>query len=119
MVNSNLHTEGKSVFDRWGSSIKGKTSSRQSFQSLYTGASQGSLGALTAVCLAAAHPSQLIILARSESKVRSVVKSINKTSPQTHVMFVALELNNIGRHVLAVVDKLFQMSFIHFIQCNI
>lgn len=59
-----------------------------------TGASEGGLGANTAVALAHGKPHNLIHLARSEGKVCSVINSIKQISPTTAASFVHIELDD-------------------------
>ncbi|OJJ52738.1 hypothetical protein ASPSYDRAFT_163991 [Aspergillus sydowii CBS 593.65] len=87
MAEFNFSTEGKSVVEKWSQFVKGKTVA-------VTGASEGGLGANTAVALAHGKPHNLILLARSEGKVCSVINSIKQISPTTAASFVHIELDD-------------------------
>ncbi|KAL3481000.1 hypothetical protein BJX99DRAFT_219509 [Aspergillus californicus] len=87
MSDFNFSTTGATVVERWGSRLEGKTV-------VITGASEGSLGGATAIALASAHPAHLIILARSEKKIRGVIASIKDISPSTQCIFLPIELDD-------------------------
>ncbi|KAL2839512.1 hypothetical protein BJY01DRAFT_219244 [Aspergillus pseudoustus] len=87
MADFDFHTEARAVVERWGKFIQGKTV-------VITGASEGGLGATTAVSLAHAQPSKVILLARSETKVHNIIDKIKSTSPSTQTFFVAIELDD-------------------------
>lgn len=59
-----------------------------------TGASNGGLGAHTALLLAAAKPAEIILLGRSEDKVAPVLKEIKAKSPTTTTRFVKIDLTS-------------------------
>ena len=64
------------------------------FVVVITGTSDGGLGAESAIALAEGHPKQLILLARTESKVTPVIEKIKKISPGTEAMFLKIDLAN-------------------------
>ncbi|KJK60492.1 retinol dehydrogenase [Aspergillus parasiticus SU-1] len=82
MSEFDFDTEGKSVVERWGSLIEGK---------VVRADSEGA----TALALASARPSHLILLARTENKVRTVISTIKETSPDTQPAFVHIELDDL------------------------
>ncbi|KAL4878156.1 hypothetical protein BJY04DRAFT_229895 [Aspergillus karnatakaensis] len=86
MPELNFHTEGKTVVSEWGSTLKGKTV-------VITGASEKSLGASTATHLAHANPSTILLLARSEPKVKPVIDSIKDINPSIKSIFIPVELD--------------------------
>ncbi|KAL4920499.1 hypothetical protein BDW62DRAFT_208986 [Aspergillus aurantiobrunneus] len=87
MSDFNFSTTGSSVVERWGKALTGKTV-------VITGSSTGTLGGETAITLASSRPAQIILLARSEPKVRGVIESINAISPSTQCVFVPIELDD-------------------------
>ncbi|OJJ02994.1 hypothetical protein ASPVEDRAFT_84462 [Aspergillus versicolor CBS 583.65] len=87
MTGFNFSTEGKSVVEKWSEFVQGKTV-------VVTGASEGGLGANTAIALAHGKPHTLILLARSEGKVSNVINSIKQISPMTAASFVRIELDD-------------------------
>ncbi|KNG88444.1 short-chain dehydrogenase [Aspergillus nomiae NRRL 13137] len=99
MSGFDFDTEGKSVVERWGSLVEGKVA-------VITGASEGGLGGATAFALASARPSHLVLLARTESKVRNVISSIKEISPGTQPAFVHIELDDLDSVRRAAADVL-------------
>ncbi|KAL4789008.1 hypothetical protein BDV19DRAFT_383449 [Aspergillus venezuelensis] len=89
MASFNRYTEGKSVVDRWGSAGAGKTFA-------ITGATPGSLGALTILRLAATRPARVILLVRDERKVYDIAREISEISPDTEVLTIYIELDDFG-----------------------
>ncbi|KAI9373646.1 hypothetical protein BJX61DRAFT_375385 [Aspergillus egyptiacus] len=87
MPDLNFNTEARSVVAAWGSSVQGKTV-------VITGTSEKTLGAATAIHIAKCSPAEIILLARSENKVRNVLTVINDISPQTTALFVPVELDD-------------------------
>ncbi|KAE8411106.1 hypothetical protein BDV36DRAFT_302129 [Aspergillus pseudocaelatus] len=77
-----------------------------------TGASECGLGGATALALALARPSHLVLLARTESKVRNVISAIKEISPGTLPAFVHIELDDLdsvrraATDVLGVISKI-------------
>lgn len=57
-----------------------------------TGPTAGSLGAQTALFLAAGNPSNIILLGRTASKVTPVISEIKTISPSTNAQFIPLDL---------------------------
>ncbi|GMF72220.1 unnamed protein product [Aspergillus oryzae] len=90
MSDFDFNTEGKSVVERWGSLIEGK----------------GGLGGATALALASARPSHLVLLARTENKVRTVISTIKEISPETQPAFVHIELEDLDSVRRAAADVL-------------
>ena len=80
-------TTGQQVVQQFQDVVQGKTI-------LITGTSEGGLGAETAISLAHAKPAQLLLLARSERKVRPVIEEINSISPSTKTAFILVELDD-------------------------
>ncbi|OGM45431.1 short-chain dehydrogenase [Aspergillus bombycis] len=99
MSNFGFDTEGKSVVERWGSLIEGKVV-------VLTGASEGGLGGATALALASARPSHLVLLARTENKARNVISLIKEISPETQPAFVHIELDDLDSVRRAAADVL-------------
>ncbi|KAL3444820.1 hypothetical protein BJX65DRAFT_282601 [Aspergillus insuetus] len=87
MAEFNFYTDAITVVERWGERIRGKTV-------VITGTSEGGLGATTGIALAHAQPSKIFLLARTENKVRNVIKEIQDISPSTQAMFVRIELDD-------------------------
>ena len=61
---------------------------------LITGASQGGVGAETAISLAHGNPKHLILAGRSEDKSIPVIEEIQKINPQIKVEFVHIDLSS-------------------------
>lgn len=57
-----------------------------------TGASNGGIGAQVALCLAAAHPAEILLLGRSEDKTSSTMKQIRQISASTKARFIKVDL---------------------------
>lgn len=60
-----------------------------------TGPSAGGIGSETAVSLAKASPSLLILAGRSESKIAPVIARIAESSPGVNVQFISLDLGSL------------------------
>lgn len=77
-----------------------------------TGASEGGLGGATALALALAWSTHLVLLARTESKVRNAISAIKEISPGTLPAFVHIELDDLdsvrraAEDVLGVTSKI-------------
>ncbi|KAI1616778.1 short-chain dehydrogenase [Exophiala viscosa] len=80
-------TTGVEVVEELSDRVKGRTF-------IITGASESGLGAETAVALAHGHPEHLILLARSQARVNSVISQIKEISPNTKVDFVPVSLDD-------------------------
>ncbi|KAK9351713.1 hypothetical protein V1523DRAFT_296414 [Lipomyces doorenjongii] len=78
-------TTGPEVVNAFREQVNGKTFA-------ITGPSAKSLGAETAIALAAANPKQIILLGRSESKIKPVMEQINGINPTVDVRFYQLDL---------------------------
>lgn len=100
MSQFNRETTGQEVVHEFKDAVHGKTI-------LITGASAKGLGAETALSLARAQPAQLLLLARSETKVNPVIKEIGEISPSTNAIFIPIELDDFDsvRKAAAVVNK--------------
>jgi NAD(P)-dependent dehydrogenase (short-subunit alcohol dehydrogenase family) len=103
MAEFNFHTEARTVVERWGERIKGKTGKSYSADSpsvilikavVITGTSEGGLGATTVVALAHAQPSKIFLLARTEGKVTNVINKIAEISPSAQTTFISIELDD-------------------------
>ncbi|KAK5260869.1 hypothetical protein LTR20_010582 [Exophiala xenobiotica] len=80
-------TTGVEVVNELADRVNGKTF-------VITGASEKGLGAETAVALAHANPARLILLARSQSRVESVMARIKELNPAIQVTFVPVSLDD-------------------------
>lgn len=80
-------TRGEEVCETFPSQIEGKTF-------LITGTSANGLGAKFATMLARNSPAQIILVARSKSKVDPVVDEIKSVNSSISVKFVACELSD-------------------------
>ncbi|KAG4440420.1 hypothetical protein IFR05_004113 [Cadophora sp. M221] len=85
MTSFNSSTVGQEVVSAYPKQVSGRTF-------VITGASVGGIGAHVVVCLAAAHPAQILLLGRSESKVTPVIEQIQQISPSTKVQFIKIDL---------------------------
>lgn len=77
---------------------------------MVTGASAKGLGAQTALDLAKANPAQVLLLARSASKVQPVIDEIAKTSPSTKTSFVPISLDDLDNVRTAATDVSSQLA---------
>lgn len=59
---------------------------------VFTGGSQNSLAAEAAITIASAKPKQIILVARSQSKVEPVIEAIRTIDSSIDVSFVATDL---------------------------
>ncbi|EXJ57565.1 hypothetical protein A1O7_07913 [Cladophialophora yegresii CBS 114405] len=80
-------TTGADVVREFSDRVKGKTI-------VVTGASEKGLGGETAVALAYGHPEHLILLARSQPRVESIIARINGIDSSIKVDFVPVSLND-------------------------
>ena len=80
-------TTGIEVVTKFSDLVENKTI-------LITGTSDGGLGAETAISLAHANPAQIILLARSESKVAPVISKIHALNPSIKATFFSIELDD-------------------------
>jgi NAD(P)-dependent dehydrogenase (short-subunit alcohol dehydrogenase family) len=105
MTRWTFSSTGTEVVESFKDRVKGKTSISPPslpqtasltpyIKVLITGPSEGSIGAETALSLAAASPSTLILTGRSPSKINPVINTINSISPTTTVHFVSLDLSS-------------------------
>jgi len=78
-------TSGAEVVATFPDKVEGKTF-------VITGPTAGSLGAQTALFLAAGNPSNIILLGRTASKVTPVISEIKTISPSTNARFIPLDL---------------------------
>jgi NAD(P)-dependent dehydrogenase (short-subunit alcohol dehydrogenase family) len=88
MLHYNFTTEGSFVVKNFSSHVKGRTF-------LITGPSHGSVGAETALAIAVAHPSTIILLGRSLTKIQPVSGQIALISPTTTVIYIPLFLSSL------------------------
>ena len=117
----NFDTEGKLVVEKWGNLIEAKVGrchnvvcwGHVNWQPVVlTGASEGGLGGATALALALAWSTHLVLLARTESKVRNAISAIKEISPGTLPAFVHIELDDLdsvrraAEDVLGVTSKI-------------
>ncbi|KAH8203537.1 hypothetical protein TruAng_002285 [Truncatella angustata] len=80
-------TNCEDVVHAFSSKVEGRTF-------LITGTSAKGLGAAAAIALAKAHPTQLILVGRTKSKVDPVIEAIVSTDPKVKVTFVQCELSD-------------------------
>lgn len=106
MSSFNATTSGAEVLAAFPNKVEGKTCKQFHFCHLkllrisiininlviITGPTAGSLGAQTALFLAAGKPSNIILLGRTASKVAPVISEINTISPSTNAQFIPLDL---------------------------
>ncbi|KAJ5756960.1 uncharacterized protein N7511_007142 [Penicillium nucicola] len=78
-------TTGREVVSAFSDKVSGRTF-------VITGASHGGIGAHVALCLAAAHPAEILLLGRSQDKIDPVIKEIQAISPATKVKFIKVDL---------------------------
>ncbi|KAK9489452.1 short-chain dehydrogenase TIC 32-like protein, partial [Lipomyces doorenjongii] len=77
-----------------------------------TGTSVNSLGAATAITLAAANPKHILLLGRSESKIKPVIEEMNAINPAIDARFYHVDLSDQDsvRHaadnISATIDKI-------------
>ena len=88
MVKFNHDTTGIETVKHFKSEVDSKTI-------VVTGTSAGGLGAETAISLAHADPAQIVLLARSEKKVKPVRDEISKLNSKIKVTIVPIELDNL------------------------
>ncbi|KIW80615.1 hypothetical protein Z517_07231 [Fonsecaea pedrosoi CBS 271.37] len=80
-------TTGDEVVKEFADRIEGKTI-------VITGASEKGLGGETAVALAHGNPAHLILLARSQTRVESIISRIKEINPSIQVDFVPVSLDD-------------------------
>ncbi|KIX03372.1 uncharacterized protein Z518_06924 [Rhinocladiella mackenziei CBS 650.93] len=81
-------TTGVEVVNELKDQVEGRTI-------VVTGASEKGLGGETAVALAHANPAHLILLARSQSRVESIMSRIKELNPAVKVTFVPISLDDL------------------------
>jgi len=59
-----------------------------------TGGSINSLGAETAICLASASPSTIVLLGRTESKITRVLEKIKRLNPSISALFIPIDFSS-------------------------
>jgi NAD(P)-dependent dehydrogenase (short-subunit alcohol dehydrogenase family) len=87
MATFTAKTTGAEVVREFSDRIKGKTI-------VVTGASEKGLGGETAVALAHGHPEHLILLARAQSRVESIMARIKEIDSSIKVDFVPVSLDD-------------------------
>ncbi|KAK9365629.1 short-chain dehydrogenase [Lipomyces kononenkoae] len=98
-------TTGREVVNAFREQIYGKTFA-------VTGPSAKSLGARTAVMLAAANPKQILLLGRSEAKIKPVIEEINAINSAVDARFCYLDLSDLdsvrsaAENINASIDKI-------------
>lgn len=80
-------TPGKDVVRAFAAEVEGKVI-------VITGGSRGGLGAETAISLATANPSRIILTGRNQGKVAPVIEQIKQLNSRITIQFVALELGD-------------------------
>ncbi|KAL9576206.1 MAG: hypothetical protein Q9212_007297 [Teloschistes hypoglaucus] len=80
-------TTGKEVVRAFASEVEGKVI-------VITGGSRGGLGAETAISLATANPSRIILTGRNQGKVAPVIEQIKQLNSKIAIQFIALELGD-------------------------
>ncbi|KUJ14529.1 NAD(P)-binding protein [Mollisia scopiformis] len=85
MVEYNINTEGKAIVAAFPSQVSGRTF-------LITGPSQGGVGAETAISLADASPSTLILLGRDLTKIQPTIDAIKAINSSILVKYIPVDL---------------------------
>lgn len=80
-------TTGKEVVRVFASEVEGKVI-------VITGGSRGGLGAETALSLATANPSRIILTGRNQGKVAPVIEQIKQLNSRIAIQFITLELGD-------------------------
>lgn len=88
MMSFGFETRGEDVVKAYSKQIEGKTI-------VITGASAKGLGAHAATTLAAGKPEHIVLLARSASKVQSVIDEITKITSDTKAFFIPVSLDDL------------------------
>jgi hypothetical protein len=110
MVHFGWNTEGRDVVHKFADQVAGRTCELPSCarptqrvgmmlicdQVLITGPSEKSIGAETVLSLAAAHPAQLILVARALGRVQSVIDAIQAIDSSIRVSFVQADLSSMA-----------------------
>ncbi|KAF2457554.1 putative short-chain dehydrogenase [Lineolata rhizophorae] len=104
-------TEAKEVVSQFHDQIVGKTV-------VVTGASNQTLGSGTAISFARAKPANLILLARSESKVKPVIDEIKQMDSSINAVFVPVDLTDNDSVRKAAADISGLVDKIHFLINN-
>lgn len=105
MVTFGADTTGADVVEALKDFVDGKTF-------VITGASEGGYGSETAISLANANPKNIILLARTESKVIPVIEEITNRNPAISVYFVGIDFLDNGsvreaaENIRAITDKI-------------
>ncbi|KAF4631678.1 hypothetical protein G7Y89_g6453 [Cudoniella acicularis] len=82
-------TTGEEVVKNFSSQVKGRTF-------LVTGPSEGGIGAQTAISLAHASPSNILLLGRSLPKIQPTIDAIHKIDPSITTKFVSVSLDSLS-----------------------
>lgn len=88
MAEYRFSTEGNTIVTDFASEVKGKIF-------LITGPSEGGIGAETALSLAQASPSQIILLGRSLPKIQPTIDLIHATNPDILTPFIQINLDSL------------------------
>ncbi|RDL31496.1 Uncharacterized protein BP5553_09705 [Venustampulla echinocandica] len=89
MAHYNNKTDGTTIVSDFSSQVAGRTF-------LITGPSAGGIGAETALTLARAHPSTLLLLGRSLPKIQPIIDEIHTISPSTVTKFIPVSLDSLS-----------------------
>lgn len=82
----------------WPGNLDSASNSRSLFSPCLvaiTGPSSGGIGAETAISLARAGPSQLVLLGRSQQRIQPVIDAIHAIDPSITVKFVPVDLSSV------------------------
>lgn len=99
-----FHTTGEEAVRAFGENIKSKTgmllspltmSSVDPSEVVITGTSEKTLGSATATALARANPAQILLLARTETKVLPVIHEIQAMNSSIRTAFVPISLDSL------------------------
>ena len=77
-----------------------------------TGTSEGGLGAQTALSLAHAQPAEILLLGRTESKIKPVISQLAEINPSVRTSFIPVDLADLSsvrtaaQHINAMVVKI-------------
>ncbi|KIN00647.1 hypothetical protein OIDMADRAFT_29732 [Oidiodendron maius Zn] len=111
MVTFGADTTGADVVEALKDFVDGKTCTCPTLV-VITGASEGGYGSETAISLANANPKNIILLARTESKVIPVIEEITNRNPAISVYFVGIDFLDNGsvreaaENIRAITDKI-------------
>src|SRR6266487_3235231 len=81
-------TEGKTIVSDFSDQVKGRTF-------LITGPSEGSIGAETAISLAHASPSTILLLGRSLPKIQPTINTITSINASVRIIFIPISLDSL------------------------